>query len=96
LRPVPSRPLKAAEIVTLRIGRYEASCGAALSEGRAAPASSPEPIPIRGNLSVTVDHSGAALVVLKLALYLETDDALDLCLRTISTVARIKRTPLTP
>jgi hypothetical protein len=51
----------------------------------------PEPIPIRGNLSVTVDDSGAALVVLRLALYLETDDALDLCLRTIGAASRIKR-----
>jgi hypothetical protein len=51
------------------------------------------PIPIRGNLEVTVDDSGAALVVLRLALYLETDDALDLCLRTIAAVARIKRPP---
>jgi hypothetical protein len=57
------------------------------------PATSSEPIPIRGNITISTDESGASLVVIKLALFVETDDALDLCLRTIGAVARIKRTP---
>jgi hypothetical protein len=60
------------------------------SSGPSAPRH-PEPIPIaRGTIQVSAADDGA-FVLFKLALYLEPDDALDLCLRTIGAVARAKK-----
>jgi hypothetical protein len=44
----------------------------------------PEPIPFRGSLTITPDAHSAAVVVLKLAIVMETNDALDVALRAIS------------
>ena len=47
------------------------------------------PLPIAGNVSISVEDDGA-LVVLRLALFLDHDAATDLCLRIIGRVARLK------
>ena len=47
------------------------------------------PVPINANVQISVEDDGS-LVVLKLAVFLDTEEATDLCLRLIGHVARLR------